>query len=208
VDAKAIKAAQDAEAKAAKKAKEERSKPKSKAKLLKAEKAAETPAAAAPAAKGGSTKTAGGSDGNGNIDKALQAAASLKGQAGAVQAVKKILADQGVNTLDDLADMTVDELADAGCLTPADARAVIVRAREDWFSPDGAVKTPASAPAAAKKTSKAKPAENQLGLELPSAGTLSPQPAWPFPTLAKAPVREAAAGKAASAGKDKAAVAA
>jgi ParB/RepB/Spo0J family partition protein len=189
VDAKAIKAAQDAEAKAAKKAKEERSKPKSKAKLAKAAQAAATPAAAAPAGTDVTTYAVG---------DAVRFKQGLRGHA---NHFRKVCGRAG----------TIESVTSEGAYIVRTGNRPDERHRAEAAELEfhhGKPALNAKPAAAAKKTSKGTPAENQLGLELPSAGTLSPQPAWPFPTLAKAPVREAAAGKAASAGKDKAAVAA
>ena len=44
------------------------------------------------------------------------------------------LADGGVHTLDDLADLAVDELTDLTGHTEEQARAIIMRAREHWFA--------------------------------------------------------------------------
>ena len=43
------------------------------------------------------------------------------------------LADAGVRTRDDLADLAVDELTDITGQSEDDARALILKAREHWF---------------------------------------------------------------------------
>ena len=43
------------------------------------------------------------------------------------------LAENGVTTRDDLADLAVDELADMTNITEDEARALIMKAREHWF---------------------------------------------------------------------------
>ena len=48
------------------------------------------------------------------------------------------LADGGVHTLDDLADLAVDELTDLTGHTEEQARAIIMRAREHWFANEAA----------------------------------------------------------------------
>jgi N utilization substance protein A len=54
-----------------------------------------------------------------------------------------------VNTLDDLADLAIDELTDMTGQDEAEAKALIIKAREHWFTADDASATPA-ADAAAK----------------------------------------------------------
>ena len=44
------------------------------------------------------------------------------------------LAEAGVRTRDDLADLAVDELTDITGQTEDEARALIMKAREHWFS--------------------------------------------------------------------------
>jgi N utilization substance protein A len=44
------------------------------------------------------------------------------------------LADAGVHTRDDLADLAVDELVEITGQTEADAKALIIKAREHWFT--------------------------------------------------------------------------
>jgi N utilization substance protein A len=44
------------------------------------------------------------------------------------------LASAGIHTLDDLADLAVDELVDITGHSPDDARALIMKAREHWFT--------------------------------------------------------------------------
>ncbi len=46
------------------------------------------------------------------------------------------LADNGVNTLDDLADLSVDELIDITGQSAEDAKTLILKAREHWFTDD------------------------------------------------------------------------
>lgn len=48
------------------------------------------------------------------------------------------LADQGVHTRDDLADLAVDELTDITGQTAEQAKALIMKAREHWFTNDAA----------------------------------------------------------------------
>jgi N utilization substance protein A len=48
------------------------------------------------------------------------------------------LADQGVHKLDDLADLAVDELTDITGQTAEEATAMIMKAREHWFTNDAA----------------------------------------------------------------------
>ena len=48
------------------------------------------------------------------------------------------LADAGVHTRDDLADLAVDELIDITGQTESDAKAMIMKAREHWFSNEAA----------------------------------------------------------------------
>ncbi|WP_239517236.1 helix-hairpin-helix domain-containing protein, partial [Serratia marcescens] len=43
------------------------------------------------------------------------------------------LADGGIHTRDDLADLAVDELVELSGLDEAAARALIIKAREHWF---------------------------------------------------------------------------
>ena len=44
------------------------------------------------------------------------------------------LADAGVQTRDDLADLAIDELTDITGQSEEDARALILKAREHWFA--------------------------------------------------------------------------
>ncbi len=44
------------------------------------------------------------------------------------------LAEGGINTRDDLADLAVDELVEVSSLDEAAARALIMKAREHWFN--------------------------------------------------------------------------
>jgi N utilization substance protein A len=44
------------------------------------------------------------------------------------------LSDGGINTRDDLADLAVDELTDMTGVDEAQARALIMKAREHWFT--------------------------------------------------------------------------
>ncbi len=46
------------------------------------------------------------------------------------------LAESGVNTLDDLADLAVDELTEITGQSADDAKALIMKAREHWFAND------------------------------------------------------------------------
>jgi N utilization substance protein A len=48
------------------------------------------------------------------------------------------LADQGIHSRDDLADLAVDELTDITGQTEEDARALIMKAREHWFTNEAA----------------------------------------------------------------------
>ena len=48
------------------------------------------------------------------------------------------LADKGVHTLDDLADLAVDELTDITGQSEDEAKAIIMKAREHWFTNDAA----------------------------------------------------------------------
>jgi N utilization substance protein A len=48
------------------------------------------------------------------------------------------LAEAGVHTRDDLADLATDELTDITGQTPEDATALIMKAREHWFTGDSA----------------------------------------------------------------------
>jgi len=48
------------------------------------------------------------------------------------------LADAGVHTLDDLADLAVDELMDITSQSVGDAKALIMKAREHWFTDEAA----------------------------------------------------------------------
>ncbi|MBS0610585.1 MAG: transcription termination/antitermination protein NusA, partial [Proteobacteria bacterium] len=43
------------------------------------------------------------------------------------------LADAGVNTRDDLADLAIDELTELTGQSAEDAKALIMKAREHWF---------------------------------------------------------------------------
>jgi N utilization substance protein A len=48
------------------------------------------------------------------------------------------LADGGVHTRDDLADLAVDELTDITGQSADEAKALIMKAREHWFTNDAA----------------------------------------------------------------------
>ena len=48
------------------------------------------------------------------------------------------LADGGVHTLDDLADLAVDELTDITGQSEEDAKTLIMKAREHWFTDEAA----------------------------------------------------------------------
>jgi N utilization substance protein A len=48
------------------------------------------------------------------------------------------LADGGVHTRDELADLAVDELTDITGQSADEAKALIMKAREHWFTNDGA----------------------------------------------------------------------
>ena len=48
------------------------------------------------------------------------------------------LADSGVHTRDDLADLATDELTEITGQSPEDATALIMKAREHWFANDAA----------------------------------------------------------------------
>jgi N utilization substance protein A len=48
------------------------------------------------------------------------------------------LADSGVHTRDDLADLAVDELTDITGQSPDEAKALIMKAREHWFANEAA----------------------------------------------------------------------
>jgi len=50
------------------------------------------------------------------------------------------LADGGVHVLDDLADLAVDELTEITGLSEDEAKALIMKAREHWFTDDAAAK--------------------------------------------------------------------
>ncbi|MEI8324675.1 MAG: transcription termination factor NusA [Betaproteobacteria bacterium] len=54
------------------------------------------------------------------------------------------LADAGVHTLDDLADLAVDELTEITGQSAHDAKTLIMKAREHWFTDDAAVQEPQS----------------------------------------------------------------
>jgi N utilization substance protein A len=51
------------------------------------------------------------------------------------------LAENGVHTLDDLADLAVDELTDITGQSAQDATSMIMKAREHWFTGDAASQT-------------------------------------------------------------------
>ncbi len=48
------------------------------------------------------------------------------------------LADSGVHTLDDLADLAVDELTEITGQSEDEAKALIMKAREHWFTNESA----------------------------------------------------------------------
>jgi N utilization substance protein A len=50
------------------------------------------------------------------------------------------LAENGVHVLDDLADLAVDELTEFTGLSDDDAKSLIMKAREHWFTDDVAAK--------------------------------------------------------------------
>ena len=58
---------------------------------------------------------------------------ALRELPGMTQDVLVKLAENGVTTRDDLADLAVDELADMTNITEDEARALIMKAREHWF---------------------------------------------------------------------------
>ena len=49
-----------------------------------------------------------------------------------------MLADKGVHSLDDLADLAVDELTEITGQSEDDAKALIMKAREHWFTDEPA----------------------------------------------------------------------
>ena len=53
---------------------------------------------------------------------------------GMTTALAAQLADHDITTRDDLADLAVDELMDMSTLKEADAKAIIIKAREHWFA--------------------------------------------------------------------------
>src|SRR3979409_600700 len=63
------------------------------------------------------------------------------------------LAEGGIKTRDDLADLAVDELAEMTGLDEEKAKKLIMAARAHWFEPAAAVK-PAGAPSAPKPANK------------------------------------------------------
>ena len=53
---------------------------------------------------------------------------------GMTTALAAQLADHDITTRDDLADLAVDELMEMSTLKEADAKAIIIKAREHWFA--------------------------------------------------------------------------
>jgi transcription termination/antitermination protein NusA len=60
------------------------------------------------------------------------------------------LADGGVNTLDDLADLAIDELVEITGQSEAEAKALIIKAREHWFTAEDASAAPTDTNASAQ----------------------------------------------------------
>ncbi|MBT9610123.1 helix-hairpin-helix domain-containing protein, partial [Aquabacterium sp.] len=59
---------------------------------------------------------------------------SLKGLEGLTPELMTSLADAGIHTRDDLADLAVDELTEITGVSEDQARALIIKAREHWFA--------------------------------------------------------------------------
>ena len=67
-------------------------------------------------------------------EKVEAVAEDLRGLEGMNAELLAALAEAGVRTRDDLADLAVDELTDITGQTEDEARALIMKAREHWFS--------------------------------------------------------------------------
>jgi transcription termination/antitermination protein NusA len=70
-----------------------------------------------------------------NVEEVAQELRDLQGISPEVIAK---LADAGIHSRDDLADLAVDELTDITGQSPEDAKALIMKAREHWFTNDAA----------------------------------------------------------------------
>jgi transcription termination/antitermination protein NusA len=80
-----------------------------------------------------------------NVEEASQ---DLRDLEGLTPALISKLADGGVHTLDDLADLAVDELVEITGQSEDEAKTLIMKAREHWFTNDAASE---AAPQAAPK---------------------------------------------------------
>jgi transcription termination/antitermination protein NusA len=81
-----------------------------------------------------------------NVEEASQ---DLRDLDGLTPALISKLGDSGVHTLDDLADLAVDELIDITGQSEAEAKTLIMKAREHWFTNDDASEAvPQAAPKA------------------------------------------------------------
>ena len=66
-------------------------------------------------------------------EKVEEAAAPLLSLEGMDDATAHLLASKGISTMDDLAELAIDELVELTAMDEERAKALIMKAREPWF---------------------------------------------------------------------------